>query len=248
MQPKLFMPALLLISTFLHAGKLPETVVPGKMYFSNQPMLSSNAGSKNVFSSAEYIYARLELDGTTIKDAFKIKEPGKGYPFLQCRVSLFKDGNDEYEYGGSGRDYLLVKDDERGNSSFNFDVLPDPNQASSLFSMLDDFSAGYGYFPFYRTIINEKLKEGKYTVRVKLYVETQDSWGTYQPSEKWPTIEEEFEFNFRDDDVARILKNNELAYNRMEETLFVMINCRLFFPTRENSQILMPRPQRSPPS
>ena len=58
--------------------KVPGTV-PGKIYFSNQPMIS-NAGSKNSFSSAENIYARLELNGTTIKDAFRIKEPGKGLP------------------------------------------------------------------------------------------------------------------------------------------------------------------------
>src|SRR4029078_11074513 len=80
--------------------------VPGKIYFSNQPMTSS-AGSMNVFSSADYIYARLELSGTTIKDAFRIKEPGKGLPFLQCRVTITKENG--YEFGGSGRNYFLIK-------------------------------------------------------------------------------------------------------------------------------------------
>ncbi|MGH2552338.1 MAG: hypothetical protein ACRDEB_01410 [Chitinophagaceae bacterium] len=217
MQPKLLLPALLFLNTFVHAGKLPKTDVPGKIYFSNQPMLSSNAGSKNVFSSAEYIYARLELNGTTIKDAFKIKEPGKGYPFLQCRVSIIKDG---YEFGGGGRNYLLLKDDQRGSSSLSFDVLPEPSRATTVFSLVDDFSAGIGFYPFYNTIINERLAEGKYTVKVKLYVETQDSWGTYQPKEKWPTIEEEFEFEFRDEDVARILSNNDQIVDIIRENAF----------------------------
>jgi hypothetical protein len=217
MQPKLFMPVLLLISPFLHAGTLPKAAVPGKIYFSNQPMLSSNAGSKTVFSSAEYIYARLELNGTTIKDAFKIKEPGKGLPFLQCQVSLIKDGN---EFGGSGRNYLLLKDDQRGSSSLSFDVLPEPSRATTVFSLLDDFSAGIGFYPLYNTIINERLEEGKYTVKVKLYVETQDSWGNYQPEEKWPVIEEEFEFNFRDEDVARVRSNNDQIVDIIRENAF----------------------------
>src|SRR5688500_17389408 len=91
----------------------PAQEISGKIYFSNQPMLNSNAGSKNVFSSAEYIYARLEVNGTTIKDVFRFKEPGKGYAFLQCHVILIKDG---YEFGGSGRNYLLIRGDERNKS------------------------------------------------------------------------------------------------------------------------------------
>ena len=218
MQPKLLLPALLLLNTFVYAGKLPKTVVPGKIYFSNQPMLSSNAGSKNVFSSNEYIYARLELNGTTIKDAFRIKEPGKGYPFLQCRVTIIKASG--YEYGGSGRNYLLIKDDEREKSSLSFDVMPEPSQATTLFSLLDDFSAGNGFVPLYNTIIGEKLPEGKYTVRVKLYVETQDGWGTYESEEKWPTIEEEFEFNFRNADIARVKNNSSQVSDIINENAF----------------------------
>ena len=52
--------------------------VAGKIYFSNQPMVNSSAGSKNVFSSGEYIYARLELNGTTIKEAFRLRDDAKG--------------------------------------------------------------------------------------------------------------------------------------------------------------------------
>ena len=190
---------------------------PGKIYFSTQPMLSSNEGSKNIFSSAEYIYARLELNGSTIKDAFRIKE-GKGYPFLEYRVTI-TDANG-YEMGGSGRNYLLLKDDAKDMSSLSFDVLPEPSRATTVVSLTDDFTAGYGFFPLSGTIINEKLNEGRYTVKVTLYVETQDSWGTYQPSEKWPTITEEFEFNFRDDDVARIINNSKLVADVIDENAF----------------------------
>src|SRR5688572_23625584 len=85
--------------------------VTGKIYFSNQPMLTSNAGSKTVFSSAEYIYARLELDGGTIKNVFRIKDGQKGYPYIQYRVTITNSNG--YEMGNSGKDYLLLKDDTK---------------------------------------------------------------------------------------------------------------------------------------
>ena len=70
-----------------HTGK-DKGMVPGKIYFSNTPILTSNAGSKISFSSAENIYARRELNSTTIRDAFRIKEPGKDLPFIQFRVTI----------------------------------------------------------------------------------------------------------------------------------------------------------------
>jgi hypothetical protein len=190
--------------------------VPGKIYFSNQPM-TSNAGSKTVFSSADYIYAMLELNGTTIKDAFRIKE-GKGYPFIQYRVTITNANG--YEMGGSGRNYLLLKDDTKDMSSLSFDVLPEPSRATTVVSLTDDFTAGYGFFPLSGTIINERLKEGKYTVKVTLYLETRDGWGTWEPEEKWPTITEEFEFNFRDEDIDRIQKNSREVADVIDENAF----------------------------
>jgi hypothetical protein len=122
--------------------------------------------------------------------------------------------------GGSGRNYLLINEDERDKSSLPFDVLPEPARATTVVSLLDDFSAGYGFFPLYGTIINEKLKEGKYTVRVTLYLETQDGWGSYEPQEKWPAITEEFEFNFRDADITRVKDNDKQASEVINENAF----------------------------
>ena len=190
--------------------------VPGKIYFSNQPMTSS-AGSKTVFSSAENIYARLELNGKTIKEAFRVKE-GKGYPYIQYRVTI--TNSNDYEMGGSGRNYLLLKDDAKDKNALSFDVMPEPARATTVVSMTDDFTAGYGFFPLSSTIINERLKEGKYTVKVTLYVETQDGWGTYEDADKWPTITEEFEFNFRNADIARIQSNSKEVAEVIDENAF----------------------------
>jgi hypothetical protein len=181
--------------------------VAGKIFFSNQPMLTSSAGSKNVFSSSEYIYARLELNGSTIKEAFRMKDGQKGYPYIQYRVTITNSNG--YEMGNSGRDYILLKDDTKNGSVLSFDVMPEPARATTVVSILEDFSAGYGFSPFPDRIFQEKLKEGKYTVKVKLYLETQDEWGSWEDQEKWPTITEEFEFNFRSADAARIISDRK---------------------------------------
>ncbi|HUR65530.1 MAG TPA: hypothetical protein VMZ03_04200 [Chitinophagaceae bacterium] len=190
--------------------------VAGKIYFSNQPMTSST-GSRSSFNSGENIYARLELNSGTIKEAFRIKE-GKGYPYIQYRVTI--TNSNDYTMGGSGRNYLLLKDDQKDQSSLNFDVMPEPSKATTLISATDDFTAGYGYFPLYNTIINEKLKPGKYTVKVELYSEPLNAWGSYEDREKWPTITEEFEFNFRDEDIARVISNSKEAGDFIYENAF----------------------------
>ncbi len=63
--------------------KLPVSrdTVKGKIYFSNQPFKTSNAGSKRSFTSAEFIYGRIELEGQTVQQAFKVWDPTPGYPY-----------------------------------------------------------------------------------------------------------------------------------------------------------------------
>lgn len=192
--------------------------VAGKIFFSSEPMVNSSAGSKSSFSSGEYIYARLELTGTTIKEAFRLRDDAKGYPYLLYRVSITQ--SDGYEFGGSGRNYLLLNNGDKEKSALNFDVLPDPSRETTLVSLTEDFSAGLGFFPLYSNIVNYKLKEGKYIIKVTLYLETQDSWGSYEPNEKWPTITEEFEYNFRDSDVARILSDSKKSGDLARENAF----------------------------
>ena len=43
-----------------------KTIAGAKMYFSDQPFAASNAGSKNSFTSSDFIYGRLELDNKTL--------------------------------------------------------------------------------------------------------------------------------------------------------------------------------------
>ncbi|MDZ4794063.1 MAG: hypothetical protein SGI83_07280 [Bacteroidota bacterium] len=94
MKNSLFITAFLLISivTVAKNDKLRNgqsvTLLEGNMFFSNQPFTTSSANSKNSFTSAGYIYGRIELLSGTIKEAFKIKEDERTLLSLIMRISI----------------------------------------------------------------------------------------------------------------------------------------------------------------
>src|SRR5258705_576246 len=221
MQPKLLLPALLLLNTFLYAGKVPGTDVQGKMYFSNKPFGETNAGARTSFSSNEFVYAHLELQGGTIQELFKVRESVKRepYPYLMYDCSIYKDG--EELSSSYDNNYLFLKPEDLERGWLNFDVLPEPSKATTLFSLLSDFSAGLGFFPLYYLIDESHFPEaGKYTVRLKLYYRSQNAWGKDEDADKWPQLTDEFEFNFRESDVTNLVKNKVEAMEVARENAF----------------------------
>ena len=87
---------LLMICSAAYALPGKDGPVSGKIYFSNQPFTTSNAGSKNNFTSSDYIYGRIELDAQTINEAFRVFEPNSNYPhaYFLYRVYIFHNGKE----------------------------------------------------------------------------------------------------------------------------------------------------------
>jgi len=219
MQPKLLMPALLLLNTFVHAGKIPKIDVPGKMYFSNQPFGETNAGAKTSFSSNEFIYGRLELSGSSIKEAFKVKEI-KNHYFLVCEVEVLKDG-EPVGYHISQNNYILLPDENLDKTWLNLDILPEPARATTLYSMTDDFTAGYGYIPLYNMINPDYFPSaGTYHLNVKIFSRTLDMYDREEDQDKWPFIQDGFDFTLREADIATLKKNGKAAWEFMEGNAF----------------------------
>ncbi len=193
----------------------------GKIYFSDKPFGESNAGAKSSFSSGEFIYAHMELQGGTIREVFKIKEPSKPepYPYLMYDCIILKDGE---QVGSShNNNYVLLKPDDLQRSWINFDVLPEPSKATTLFSMLEDFSAGLGFVPLYHMIDQDHFPEaGKYTVQVRFFYRSQNAWGKEEDSDKWPELIDKFEFNFKEADIASLTKNKTAATETLRENAF----------------------------
>ena len=85
-------------------------LVPGKLFFSSQPFGNSTAGNKKSFTSHEYLYGRFELSGTTIKDAFKLKDVKDAYPFLACDVILLENGEEVASHAPEQQQTRELKD------------------------------------------------------------------------------------------------------------------------------------------
>jgi len=219
MQPKLLLPALLLISTFLHAGIDPGTNVSGKILFSNSPFTGSNSAGKSGFSSNEFIYGRLEVTGSTIREAFKVKEL-KGHYFLVCEVEVLKDG-EPVGYHISQNNYILLPNENLDKNWLNLDILPEPAKATTLYSMTDDFSAGYGYIPLYNMINPDYFPSaGTYQLNVRIFSRTLDMYDREEDQEKWPFIQDGFDFTLREADIATLNKNRLATIDHMEENAF----------------------------
>ncbi len=195
------------------AYKLPEKdeTVKGKIYFSNQPFLKSNTGSKNNFTSSDYIYGRAELDGQTIQEAFRVFEPNNNYPhaYLLYRVYIFHNGQ-EMGFNPSVN-ICLLKAENKNNKWLNFDVLPEPAKASTVLCGTERFNTSLSSAPLYGLINNDNFKEnGDYKIVVKFYTQSYDVWGNMESVEKWPKLEGEISFMFNEKDVP-MLKKNEVA-------------------------------------
>ncbi|MEO5946400.1 MAG: hypothetical protein ABIP79_06250 [Chitinophagaceae bacterium] len=225
MKNLLFITFFLLISivTVAKKDKLIEngstTPLAGNMYFSNQPFTGSSANSKKSFNSAEYIYGRLELPSGTIKESFKLSDENKGLPYLQMSVTISKAGGDNYVMQFSNY-YALLSDQYKNSNTFNFDILPEGSKATTVYSLLDDFSAGLGHFPLSSGIGYANLSDGNYKVSIKIYMETKNTYGYDQTEDKWPTLEGEFDFTFKEDDYARIKSNSNEGSDLALENAF----------------------------
>jgi hypothetical protein len=215
----------LLISMALQAKKNEHTperekpTVEGKIYFSNLPFTGTNSNtSKTTFTSAEYIYARLEIPSGTLKEVFKIKEDDKTMPYLKCKLTITQGG--EVIPYGSTSDHLLIKDEFLNSTILNFDILPEPTKAATLYSMLEDFSAGYGFNPLSGLIMNGRWPDGDYKVNVKIYSETFNAYGSLQDEDKWPSLESEFDLIFKEEDAVKIIANSKLIRESSIENAF----------------------------
>lgn len=213
------------ICNFVISQEVLKKSVPGTIYFSDKPFGNSSEGSKNTFTSADYIYARLELNNKTLKEAFGLPEDGESSMqnkvdcHLRYRVTIYKDG--EQKGDPNFWDFLYVWGKDKSSNSFNFDILPEPAKATSMLSGTVSFNAGIASGPLYHIIDQERFPEnGAYKVRVQLFSQTYDAWGKMEEKEKWPVIEEEFSFTFDAKDIKRLKANGESANKLVMENAY----------------------------
>jgi len=203
-----------------------KKTMPGvKIYFSDKPFDNSNTGIKTSFSSADFIYGRIELDNKTLQEAFGLPKDGESpmYNKVDCylryQVTVYKDG----EQNGQPNfwDFLYVWGKEKNSTSFNFDILPEPAKAKSMLCGTENFSSSIASGPLYHIISEDRFPtNGVYTIRVKLFYQPVNAWGKLEEEEKWPVAEEEFAFNFEAKDIAKLKSNGDAAGELVMENAY----------------------------
>lgn len=221
MMPLLFL-GLLLAST-AKSQEATKREIPGvRMYFSDKPFVAGSTGNKTSFTSADFVYARLDLSGKTLAETFGLPRDGesamynKSDCYLNFQVTVFKDG----EQMGQPNfwPFLYVWGKEKKEASFNFDVLPEPSKATSMLCGTENFKSAIASGPLYHIISQDRFPEnGMYTIRVKLFQQSMDAWGKPAEEEKWPVAEEDFVFNFNQNDIKKLKANGDAAADLVME-------------------------------
>lgn len=183
----------------------------GKMYFSTNPFTSGHEGSKTEFTSADFIYGRIETDNQSLKDAFNMQSIKTQFYYLQATYRITRgDGRESYLQQPH---YIRMDNGAENNSTFNFDILPSASNAKTTICLVEDFSTGQGA-GFFTPFLNNNdyyWKDGDYKVEISIYLKSYNAWGSLEDTEKWPNITGVFTFHFNEKDVAAQMKNRTAA-------------------------------------
>ena len=197
-------------NTTVIAQEAVEMTHVGKLYFSNMPFTSSHAGAKSSFKSTDAIYGRLEMDGG--KKLYEVAEGGDKFRpddiiYLYYWAEVTKNGG---RIGGlPSKRYIRLMPDQWHSTAINFDVLPEPEKATTTVTEEDrngDFSKGpVKSMPAYECIagwsLNDPIKDaGTYTVKVALYAKNSSRVST------WPTCDGSFEWTLDPADADALVK------------------------------------------
>lgn len=199
--------------------------MPGsKIYFSNQPFSTSHAGAKTSFTSAEFIYGRLELPGKTLKETFKLDAIKKGPYFLKLYIASYK--NNQQQGGSNTNTAIRIEENELNNTWLNFDVMAEPDKAKTHMGFYNEYESGVAEFgklrmgPLYE-IISQRMfpSNGEYTIYLQFNFPAKDGWGNKIPEKEWPMAEGSFSFLFNSGDVAAINNNKDQLVNMSKKVL-----------------------------
>lgn len=209
--------SLCMVNAYAQDRSMAE-ITGAKMQFSNTPLLASADPSKAGFTSGEFIYARMDLGGKSLKDAFGLVPQKSGYYYLRVWVLISQDG----ESFGSHHQWesMWVRDADINKTALSFDLLPEPSKANTVICGTEQFNSTF-YPGAMHLMINEDNfpTDGKYFVRVKVFMKAYDAYGKLTDYDKWPCVTGNFEYDFKTSDVANIIQNRQAAQSTIEKII-----------------------------
>lgn len=196
---------------------LSQTSQKGKMYFSNQPFANSHANAVSQFKSSDFIYGRIESEKGSLKESFDMSTIKTDHLYLLATWHIVRD--DGVEKFSNREFYIRMMNGAENGTTLNFDILPLAEKASTVISLLEDFSAGQraGFFDPFLNNSDYYWRNGDYKVDVSIYLKSYNAWGQLDEIQNWPDITGSFTFHFNEKDVAVQMKNLEKGNELVKE-------------------------------
>jgi hypothetical protein len=202
--------------TFHFAKDYPELAAYTKPYnnnvtirFAPQPF-GSGGTAQNNFTSKDHIYARLQSNGGSIKDAFKT---GDGNIEMKVSIVVYDDSKDAIRQYDEKVWNLYLRPAETEANFVDFDILPMPSKTIPHTTGNDFFY----YSPFYKVNDEEYLpNSGNYRIGVELSLPVKNEWGKEDPG-NIIQCGGYFDYNFSVADMAVINKEKATVSANLKE-------------------------------
>jgi hypothetical protein len=141
--------------------------------FSSEPFIGGKGAPATVFNSAKsHIYARLQVNGASIKEALKLSGEN---PVLKVDYYIYPTEGDEI---ASFRDQvsLYLTSGFTDKSVIDFDIMPRPNSITAYNNPADKYSYYLSQFPFLHN--NQYFPtNGNYKIGIRISSPEKDDWG-----------------------------------------------------------------------
>jgi hypothetical protein len=198
--------------------------IPGaKLVFSTAPFNSGGAAIKTNFRSSDFIYARLDLGGRTVYDAFEMKKmAARDFYYLYISLNISKDRIVWPNHWINYTAILLVTKEDANKTYLDLDIAPDPSKLTpNSFCGTNDSTQfcgpSGGILYGYRTRDVDSAShtfpsDGTYYFDIRVWLEGFDGWG--KQLRGWdndPAVGGAFTYQFSMQDGQSLVANSKKA-------------------------------------
>ncbi|MEI9946142.1 MAG: hypothetical protein WDN26_18205 [Chitinophagaceae bacterium] len=204
----------------------PLTYVQGaKFFFSDKPFTTSSSGAKTGLTSANFIYARLELQ-RSLAETFNLNaQSNKAFHYLYYGFIISPKNANSGDFRTllhNPNATLLIKSGTEKNTYFNFDILGDPAKIPTYASRenpqkLNDFilPSGMNVATDEYEIKTNFPSTGDYRIKVVVWGPAFDERNLYTPDiSKHIVTLGEFDYHYSLKDEAKLIDNNRVRFKK----------------------------------
>lgn len=204
----------------------PLTYAQGtKFYFSDKPFTTSSSGAKTGLNSANFIYARLELQ-KSLAETFNLSaQPNKAFHYLYYGFIISPKNANAGDFRTllhNPNSTLLIKAGTEKNTYFNFDILGDPAKIPTYASRenpqkLNDFvlPSGMNVATDEYEIKTNFPSTGVYKIQIVVWGPAFDERNLYTTDiSKHIVTLGEFDYHYSLKDEAQLIDNNRIRFKK----------------------------------